>query len=56
MASSSLLQSLAISDEVWTEISMDFIDRFPPSHSIFVIVDCITKYPFMFTFLSVHCF
>lgn len=42
-----LLSPLPIPSDVWIDISMDFIDGFPPSHgksSILVIVDRLTKY------------
>ena len=46
-----LLDPLHIPNQKWEEISMDFIDRLPPSEvkdKIFVVVDRLTKFaPFM---------
>ncbi|KAL4592717.1 hypothetical protein LXL04_005720 [Taraxacum kok-saghyz] len=44
-----LLQSLPIPNQVWEEISMDFITHLPPSHgksAIWVIVDRLTKFAY----------
>ncbi|KAH9779621.1 hypothetical protein KPL71_007762 [Citrus sinensis] len=47
MKPAGLLQPLPIPTQEWTEISMDFIERLPPSNGytiIMVIVDRLTKY------------
>jgi hypothetical protein len=47
VASPELLQPLTVPEEVWTDISMDFIDGLPPLQgktTILVVVDRLTKY------------
>jgi len=47
MKPAGLLQPLLVSNQVWTEISMDFIEGLPSSHGyscIMVVVDRLSKY------------
>ncbi|KAG6536522.1 hypothetical protein ZIOFF_001580 [Zingiber officinale] len=47
LKSAGLLQPLSIPHQVWSNISMDFIDGLPPSQGktvLFVVVDCFSKY------------
>lgn len=47
MAPSGLLQPLELSSTIWSELTMDFIDRLPKSEGntvIFVVMDRLSKY------------
>ena len=50
-----LLQPLSVPCQVWDDITMDFIEGLPSSHSrdtILVVVDCLRKYTHLYLYLT----